>query len=68
MLRRIEGEFAEGVSITYVMGGLAVSELVRRAGGEPAARPDILQALRRWGRMALAEVAEATGLALPRAA
>ena len=46
----------------------AVSELVRRAGGAPAERPDVLQALRRWGRMALPEVAEATGRELPRAA
>jgi len=41
------------VSITYVMGGLA------RVFSEPVAR---------WSRLALPEVAEATGLALPRAA
>jgi predicted DsbA family dithiol-disulfide isomerase len=46
----------------------AVSALVRRAGGEPTERPDVHAALRRWGRMALPEVAEATGLPLPRAA
>jgi predicted DsbA family dithiol-disulfide isomerase len=46
----------------------AVSALVRRAGGEPVQRPDVAGALRRWGRMALPEVAEATGLPLPRAA
>jgi hypothetical protein len=46
----------------------AVSDLVRRAGGEPVERPDVPRALRRWGRMALPEVAEATGLPLPRAA
>jgi putative protein-disulfide isomerase len=46
----------------------ALSALVRRAGGEPIDRPGALEALRRWGRMALPEVAEATGLPLPRAA
>jgi predicted DsbA family dithiol-disulfide isomerase len=46
----------------------ALSELVRRAGGEPVERPGVLGALRRWGAMALPEVAEATGLPLPRAA
>jgi predicted DsbA family dithiol-disulfide isomerase len=46
----------------------ALSALVRRAGAEPVQRPDVLGALRRWGRLALPEVAEATGLAFPRAA
>jgi predicted DsbA family dithiol-disulfide isomerase len=46
----------------------ALSALVRRAGGEPADRPAVAGALRRFGRLALPEVAEATGLALPRAA
>jgi predicted DsbA family dithiol-disulfide isomerase len=46
----------------------ALSELVRRAGVAPAERPGALDALRRWGRLALPEVAEATGLVLPRAA
>jgi hypothetical protein len=46
----------------------ALSALVRRAGGEPMERPDVAEALRRWGRLALPEVAEATGLGLPRAA
>jgi predicted DsbA family dithiol-disulfide isomerase len=46
----------------------AVGALVRRAGGEPVQRPDVAGALRRFGRMALPEVAEATGLPLPRAA
>jgi putative protein-disulfide isomerase len=46
----------------------ALSALVRRAGGEPVERPDVAGALRRWGRLALPEVAEATGLQLPRAA
>ena len=76
-LRRIQGEFGDGVSITYVMGGLArvfsepvatASALVRRAGGEPVDRPDVAGALARWSRLALPEVVEATGLALPRAA
>ena len=40
----------------------ALSALVRRAGGEPAERPDVPAALRRWERLALPEVAEATGL------
>jgi hypothetical protein len=46
----------------------ALSALVRRAGGEPVERPDVAEALRRWSRLALPEVAEATGLPLPRAA
>jgi putative protein-disulfide isomerase len=49
----------------------ALSALVRRAGGEPVERggaDGILDALRRWGRLALPEAAEATGLVLPRAA
>lgn len=46
----------------------ALSALVRRAGGEPVERPDVAGALRRWSRLALPEVAEATGLPLPRAA
>jgi predicted DsbA family dithiol-disulfide isomerase len=46
----------------------ALSALVRRAGGEPAQRPDVPGALGRWGRIALGEVAEATGLPLERAA
>ena len=49
----------------------ALSALVRRWGAEAGERGgpgSVLGALRRWGRMALPEVAEATGLALPRAA
>jgi predicted DsbA family dithiol-disulfide isomerase len=46
----------------------ALSALVRRAGGEPVERPDVAGALGRWAHLALPEVAEATGLPLPRAA
>jgi putative protein-disulfide isomerase len=46
----------------------ALSALVRRAGGKAAERPDVPEALRRFGRMALPEVAEATGLAVAQAA
>ena len=46
----------------------SLSALVRRGGGEPVERPDVAEALRRWSRLALPEVAEATGLPLPRAA
>ena len=46
----------------------ALSELVRAAGAEPRERPSVLEALRRLGRMAVPEVAEACGLPLPRAA
>jgi hypothetical protein len=46
----------------------ALSALVRAAGGEPVERPDVVGALARWGSLALPEVAEATGLPLPRAA
>lgn len=46
----------------------ALSALVRRAGAEPAERPDVAGALPRWGRMALPEVAQAVGLPTPRTA
>jgi predicted DsbA family dithiol-disulfide isomerase len=46
----------------------ALSALVRRAGGEPVGWPGVPGVLHRFGRMALPEVAEATGLPLARAA
>jgi putative protein-disulfide isomerase len=46
----------------------ALSELVRRAGGEPVERrPTVAEALRRFGPLAAVEVAQACGLPLPRA-
>jgi putative protein-disulfide isomerase len=59
----------EGVGGVYDDGDPdRLSELVRRAGAAPVERPSVLQALRRWGRLALPEVAEATGLPAARAA
>jgi putative protein-disulfide isomerase len=59
----------EGVGGVYDDGDPdRLSDLVRRAGAEPVERPTVAEALRRWDRLALPEVAEATGLPVARAA